>query len=62
MKKKFLKLFIIIIFIVIISILFLSLFSYKVMPIYMSYQESELKRLLTTVINKSVSEELEKNY
>ena len=62
MKKKFLKLFIIIICIVVISIFFLSLFSYKVMPIYMSYQESELKRLLTTVINKSVSEELGKEF
>ena len=30
----------------------------KVMPIYMNYSESEMKRLVTTVINKSVGEEL----
>ncbi len=58
MKKKILKLFIIIIFIIIVSILFLSLLSRKVMPIYMNYAEGEMKTLVTTVINKSVSENL----
>ncbi len=56
MNKKILKVLIILMFIIIISILILNLLSHKVMPIYLSYQESELKRLIITVINKSVSE------
>ncbi len=58
MKKKFLKLFIVLIFIIIISIFILSLLNYKIMPIYMNYAEGEMKRLVTTVINKSISDNL----
>ncbi len=58
MKNKFIKLFITLIFIFIFSIIVLCIISYKVMPIYMNYAGSELKRLATTVINKSITDDL----
>ena len=61
MKNKFGKLLIILVMIVIISILILSLLSYKVMPIYMSYADAEMQRLVTVVINKTISDDLKIN-
>lgn len=58
MKKKFFKLFITILLIIIISFILLSLLNNKVMPIYMNYSEGEMKRVVTTVINKSITEDL----
>lgn len=58
MKKNFLKLFIILIIIIIVSIFVLTLFNNKVTPVYINYAEGEMKRLVTTVINKSISEKL----
>ena len=54
--KKIYKLFFLILLIIIISIILIILLNKKVMPIYMDYAESELERVVTTVINKSVSE------
>ncbi len=58
MKKKFLKLFIIFILIIIIAIFILSLLNKKIFPIYMNYAEGEIKSLVTTVITKSINDDL----
>jgi len=58
MKKKFIKLIIIIMLIVLVSRISLIFLSNRIMPLYMSYSEIEMKRVVTTVINKSVTEEL----
>ena len=58
MKRKVLKLFIIIILIIILSITILVLLNNKVMPSYMSYADAEMKKVVTTVINKSITEEI----
>ena len=58
MKKKFLKLFILIILIIVLSIFVISLLNNKIMPLYLSYAEEEIKKVVTTVINKSVTEDL----
>ena len=42
--------------IIFISIILIIIINDKVMPIYMEYAESEMERVVTTVINKSVSE------
>jgi len=60
MKKKFLKLFIIVLLIIIISLTILSILNNKVMPVYIEYSSVEMKRLVTTVINKSITEDLTK--
>ena len=56
MKKNITKLFLIIISIFIISIFLIIYLNKKVVPIYLNYSESEMKRVVTTVINKTVSE------
>ena len=58
MKRKVLKLFILIIIIIIIALILLVFLSNKVMPLYMSYAKEEMKRVVTTVINKSITEEI----
>ena len=58
MKRKVLKLFILIIIIIIIALILLVVLSNKVMPLYMSYAKEEMKRVVTTVINKSITEEI----
>ena len=62
MKKKILKVFIVIILTIIIAILILSLLNNKVMPIYINYAEGEIKSLVTTVITKSVNDDLLEKY
>lgn len=58
MKKKFLKLFILIILIILLSVFVICLLNNKIMPLYLSYAEEEMKKVVTTVINKSVTEDL----
>lgn len=58
MKKKFIKLFLIVIIIIMLSIVILKILNNKIMPIYLNYAESEMKRLITTVINKSINDDL----
>lgn len=58
MKKKVCKLILILLLMVILSIIILIFLSNKVMPIYLSYSEAEMKRVVTTVINESVTEEV----
>ncbi|MBQ8472914.1 MAG: sporulation protein YunB [Bacilli bacterium] len=58
MKKKFLKLFIIILLIIILATLLIKFLNKRIMPIYMNYQEGEMKRLITTVINKSITDDI----
>lgn len=48
----------IIILIIILSITILVLLNNKVMPSYMSYADAEMKKVVTTVINKSITEEI----
>ncbi len=62
MKKNFLKLLIIIALVLIFAIIILKLLNNKVMPIYMNYATSEMKSLVTTVINKSLNEDLIANF
>ena len=56
MKKNIIKLFIILILIILLSIILIIILNKKVMPIYMEYAEGEMKRVVTTVINKSINE------
>ena len=58
MKRKWLKLLITFILLIIFTFIILILLSNKVMPFYMNYSEAEMKRVVTTVINKSVTEEV----
>ncbi len=58
MKKNFLKLLIIMILVLLLAIILLSFFSNKIMPIYMNYAEGEIKSLVTTVITKSINDDL----
>lgn len=54
--KSLYKLFIIIFIVIILSFVIILLINNKVMPIYMNYAKSEMERVVTTVINKSVLE------
>ena len=56
MKTKLIKIFFLFFLILIVSIFLIVLLNNKVLPIYMDYAESELERVVTTVINKVVSE------
>ena len=56
MKSKFFKILFIVIILFIISFIIIIVVNNKVMPIYMNYAESEMERVVTTVINKTVSE------
>ena len=56
MKTKFLKLFLVLLLIIIISFILINLLNKSVSPYYMNYAESEMKRVVTTVINKTVNE------
>ena len=56
MKKNIFKLFIIFIFIIIISITLIIYLNDKIVPIYLNYSENEMKRVVTTVINKSIND------
>lgn len=58
MKRKWLKLLITFILLIIFTFIILVFLSNKVMPFYMNYSEAEMKRVVTTVINKSVTEEV----
>ena len=58
MKRKWLKLLITFILLIILTFIILVFLSNKVMPFYMNYSEAEMKRVVTTVINKSVTEEV----
>lgn len=58
MKRKWLKLLITFILLIIFTFIILFFLSNKVMPFYMNYSEAEMKRVVTTVINKSVTEEV----
>ena len=58
MKRKWLKFLITFIFLIIFTFIILVFLSNKVMPFYMNYSEAEMKRVVTTVINKSVTEEV----
>jgi len=62
MKKKLIKLFIIILLMLIISIIILTILNNKFMPIYLNYSSSEMKRLVTTVINKSITNDLTREF
>jgi len=54
--KKIFKLFIIIIFIIIVAFILIVLLNRKIEPLYISYANIEMKRVVNTVINKTVSE------
>ena len=56
MKTKFLKLFLVLLLIIIISFILINLLNKSVSPYYMNYAEYEMKRVVTTVINKTVNE------
>lgn len=56
MKKSLIKLFIIFIVIIVISIILIVVLNKKIIPIYINYSEIEMKRVVTTVINKSINE------
>lgn len=58
MKKKFFKLFIIILLIIILATFSIRILNKNIMPIYMNYAEGEIKRLITTVINKSITNDI----
>ena len=58
MKRKWLKLLITFILLIIFTFIILVFLSNEVMPFYMNYSEAEMKRVVTTVINKSVTEEV----
>lgn len=58
MKRKWLKLLITFILLIIFTFIILVFLSNKVMPFYMNYSEAEMKRVVTTIINKSVTEEV----
>ena len=58
MKRKWLKLLITFILLIIFTFIILVFLSNKVIPFYMNYSEAEMKRVVTTVINKSVTEEV----
>ena len=56
MKSKLAKCFLLFFLVGIISIFCIVLLNNKIMPIYMDYAESELERVVTTIINRAVSE------
>ena len=56
MKKNLMKLFVLFIFVIIISIILIIILNKNVIPVYMEYSEIEMKRVVTTVINKSIAE------
>ncbi|MBR3661275.1 MAG: sporulation protein YunB [Bacilli bacterium] len=56
MKKNIIKLLIILFIIIILSIILITFLNKKVVPIYMSYSKGVMKRVVTTVINKTVSD------
>lgn len=56
MKNKFFKILFIVIILFIISFIIIIVVNNKVMPIYINYAESEMERVVTTVVNKTVSE------
>ncbi len=56
MKTKFFKLFLVFLFILVISLVFIIILNNKVMPLYLSYSEGRMESVVTTVINKAVSE------
>ena len=58
MKNNFFKLIIVIILIILLSFFILVVLSHKVMPYYINYAREEIKMVVTSVINKSVTEEL----
>lgn len=58
MKRKWLKLLITFILLIMFTFIILVFLSNKVIPFYMNYSEAEMKRVVTTVINKSVTEEV----
>ena len=55
MKRKWLKLLITFILLIMFTFIILVFLSNKVIPFYMNYSEAEMKRVVTTVINKSVT-------
>ena len=56
MKKNITKLFIILFFVIALSIIIIIFLNKKVVPTYMSYSKSVMKRVVTTVINKTTTE------
>ena len=56
MKKNIFKVLFIIVILFIISFIIVIIINNNVMPIYMNFAESEMERVVTTVINKTVSE------
>lgn len=58
MKKKIIKLSISLILVIMISFVTLVMINHKVMPVYINYSEGEMKRLVTTVINRSITTDL----
>lgn len=58
MKNKLIKLIVIVLIMIILAFVFLKIINNKVMPIYLNYTEVEMKRLVTTVINKSITDDL----
>ena len=56
MKKNIIKLIIIFILIIFLAIILICLLNSKVIPIYMEYSEIEMKRVVTTTINKTINE------
>lgn len=62
MKRKFIKLIIVIVLMVVVSRISLIFLSNRIMPLYMSYCEIELKRVITTVINKSITEDITNSF
>ena len=56
MKKNITKLFIILFFVIALSIIIIIFLNKKVVPTYMSYSKSVMKRVVTNVINKTTTE------
>ena len=56
MKKLIIKIFIILFFIIIISFIFIILLSKNISKTYLNYSEIEMKRVVTTVINKTIND------
>ena len=58
MKKNFLKLLVVIILIIILSIFLMVILYSRIMPVYLNYAEGEMETIVTTVINKSITDDI----
>ena len=58
MKKKMCLLFFIIVFAIILSIILVTLIDKKITPIVMDYSKSEIKKIASIIINRSIRDDL----